>query len=119
MGATFKSLIIKKDPSDCSSIEVEFLVDSGAGYTLVPAGLLAQLGIRPHGEVELELADGTRLKRLLGGAYFEYLGEGAFSPVIFGEENEEPLLGVISLETLRLVHNPYKREIYPQRVVRM
>lgn len=119
MGITRKSLIVKKDAQASTSPDLPFLIDSGAGYSLVPSAQLQALGIYPHTKVELELADGTRMKRKLGGAYFEYNGEGGFSPVIFGEEGEEPLLGALTLESLRLVHNPYKREIYQQRIVRL
>jgi predicted aspartyl protease len=119
MGITFKSILVKKEPHDVNGIHVKFLIDSGAGYSLIPSKILQELGVQPHGEVELELADGTSIKRKLGGAYFEYNGDGGVSPVIFGEKGEEPLLGALTLEALRLVHNPYRREVYPQRVVRI
>lgn len=119
MGTTRRNFIVKKDAESSTQLDVSFLIDSGAGYSLLPEKQLDALGIHPHGEIDLELADGTRIRRKLGGAYFEYCGEGGFTPVIFGEEGEEPLLGALTLEALRLVHNPYKRELYPQKVVRL
>ena len=119
MGTTIKELLVKRDAHSEGVKSISFLVDSGAGYSLIPRPLLDELGIRPYGEVELELADGRRIQRELSGAYFEYQGEGGVSPVIVGEPGDEPLLGALTLEALRLVHNPYRRELYPQRVVRI
>ncbi len=63
------------------------------------------------------LADGTKINRELGDAYFEYQGEGGAAPVIFGEDGDQPLLGVTALESIGLVYNPYKRELYPMRML--
>jgi hypothetical protein len=43
-------------------------------------------------------------------------GEG-HTPVILGEEGDEALLGVITLEELRLVLNPFTRQLQPMRVL--
>ena len=38
---------------------------------------------------------------------------------MYGEEGDEPLLGATTLESLGLVLNPFKRELYPMRMVLM
>ena len=98
-------------------IEVNFLIDSGAVYSLVPEKQLKLLGLRPYRTVDFALADGTTITRQVGDAYFEYNGEGGPAPVIFGEKGDEPLLGVTALESLGLVFNPFKRELYPMRML--
>jgi len=40
--------------------------------------------------LEFILADGTKINRKVGDAYFEYNSEGGSAPVIFGEERDEP-----------------------------
>ena len=117
MGATIKIFIVKKDSESTPKIEVEFLIDSGAVYSLVPEKQLNALGIKPYKTVKFSLADGSKMTRKVGAAYFEYKGECGSAPVIFGEKGDEPLLGVTTLESLGLVLNPFKRELYPMRML--
>ena len=117
MGITTKTLKVKESRKAEQSAEVDFIIDSGAMYSLVPGKVLSALGIEPHREVTFALADGTKIKRKVGDAYFELNGEGAAAPVIFGEEGDEPLLGVTTLEAIGLVFNPFTRELYPMRML--
>lgn len=39
------------------------------------------------------------------------------APVIIGEEGDEPVLGATTLESLGLILNPFKRELYPMRML--
>lgn len=55
----------------------------------------------------------------MGDAYYQYHGEGGAAPVIFGEQGDKPLLGVTALESIGLVFNPFKRELYPMRMLLM
>lgn len=119
MGETVKKFIVKKSSDSKEGRQIEFLIDSGATYSLVPGEVLSALGVTPHKTVEVVLADGSRLIREVGDAFFEYHGEGGATPVIFGEKGEEPLLGVLTLEALGLVLNPFRREIYPGRTIRL
>lgn len=86
-------------------------------YSLVPASTLKRLGIEPHRVVNFALADGTTIARQVGDAYFEFQGEGAAAPVIFGEAGDEPLLGVTTLEGLGLMLDPFKRRVIPMRML--
>ena len=97
--------------------EVNFLVDSGAIYSLVPGKILDTLDIEPYKEMSFSLADGTTLKRKVCSAYFEYGGEGGPAPVVYGEEGDEPLLGATTLESLGLVLNPFTRTLHPMRML--
>ncbi len=45
-------------------------------------------------------------------------GEG-HSPVILGEPSDEALLGVVTLEILGLVFNPFNRTLQPMRMLLM
>ncbi len=93
------------------------MIDSGAVYSLVPGRILKELDIKAHRELDFSLADGTIIKRKVGDAYFELNNEGGAAPVIFGEEHDDPLLGAATLEALRLVLNPFTRELYPMRML--
>jgi clan AA aspartic protease len=117
MGLTFKKFIVKETRKSSKKASVDFMIDSGAVYSLVPTKVLTKLGIAPYREVDFILADGTKIVRQVGDAYFEYNGEGGSAPVIFGEKGDEPLLGATALESIGLVLNPFKRELYPMRMM--
>jgi clan AA aspartic protease len=114
---TIKQFIVKASYTTPEKIIVDFMIDSGAVYSLVPSVELKKLGIEPHKTMDFFLADGTKITRRVGDAYFEYEGESDSAPVVFGEEGDELLLGATALESCGLVLNPYKREIYPMRML--
>ena len=117
MGITNKKLIVKKSFEDEKSAAVNFMVDSGAVYSLVPGKILDEIGIKPYRTIEFSLADGSIIKRRVGDAYFQLDKEGGSAPVIYGEEGDDALLGATTLEALGLVLNPFTRELYPMRMV--
>jgi len=45
------------------AVRLEFLVDSGAVYSVVPARVLRRLGIKPHSRRTFILADGSQITR--------------------------------------------------------
>lgn len=116
MGITIKKFIVKPAFGSPESIGVDFMIDSGVVYSLVPEVELHKLGIASYKTVDLFLADGTKISRRVGDAYFEYQGLGGAAPVIFGEEGDQPLLGATALESCGIVLNPYRRELYPMRM---
>ena len=88
-------------------------------HTLIPEPILTQLNIKPFKTQDFVLADGSKISRKMGGAFFAYQGESGYAPVIFGEPGDEPLLGATTLESLGLVLNPFKREIYPMHAINL
>jgi len=117
MGITIKKFIVKESRKSKKKLDVDFMIDSGAVYSLVPAKDLKKIGITPYRKMEFILADGTKIHRQVGDAYFEYNGEGGSAPVIFGEKGDEPLLGATALESIGLVLNPFNRELFPMRLM--
>ncbi|MEO7140730.1 MAG: aspartyl protease family protein [Ferruginibacter sp.] len=117
MGITNAILKVKEHRKSEKTAEVNFLIDSGAIYSLVPGKILDELGIEPYREMSFSLADGTTLKRRVCSAYFEYEGEGGPAPVVYGEVGDEPLLGATTLESLGLVLNPFTRTLHPMRML--
>jgi len=95
---------------------VDFLVDSGAVFSVLPRAVCSALRLRPKDQMTFSLADGTSIVRRLSEARFVYQGRDRVSPVILGEGNDEALLGAVTLETLGLVLNPLSREVLPMRL---
>ena len=113
MGITHVELEIA-NPGDIETWEaVECLVDSGATYSVIPAAVLDRLGIRAIADEEFRLANGETLRRRKGIAAFRYGERIGGGDVVFGEEGDMNLLGVLTLESLGLVLDPLKRELRP------
>ena len=92
---------------------LEFLIDSGAIYSVVPRAILEDLGITPIARQEFRLASGTKVVREKGVAVFRYGDRVGGADVIFGEEGDLQLLGAFTLEALGLGLDPLKRELVP------
>ncbi len=117
MGITNAILTVREHRKSEKSTEVNFLVDSGAVYSLVPGHILDVLEIEPYKQMSFSLADGSVLTRRVCSAYFEIEGEGGPAPVVYGEVGDEPLLGATTLESLGLVLNPFTRTLHPMRML--
>ncbi len=96
---------------------LEFLIDSGAIYSIVPAPVLDRLGIKPLTRQEFRLANGARIVRRKGGAVFKYGDRIGVADVVFGEEGDSNLLGAFTLEALGLALDPLRRELQPLPMV--
>jgi predicted aspartyl protease len=98
--------------------QVRFLVDSGATYSMIPHGIWQDLGLEATRSVDVVLADGTVLARGVSECFITLPGLGAgHSPVFLGEPGDEALLGVITLENMGLVLNPYTRTLHPMKMM--
>ena len=117
MGIANAILTVREHRKAEKAAEVEFLVDSGAVYSLVPGKILDELGIEPYREMSFSLADGTSIKRRISSAYFEFERVGGPAPVVYGEEGDTPLLGATTLEPMGLVLNPFYRTLHPIRMM--
>ena len=62
MGITTVIVKVREHRKSEKSAELEFLIDSGAVYSLVPGKILDDLGIEPYKEMSFSLADGTSIK---------------------------------------------------------
>ena len=97
----------------------DFLVDTGATDSLVPASALVEIGIEPVGRDACELADGTVHTFDFGAARIEILGQVTFGRVFFGPEGAEPILGVTALESGGFIVDPRGRRLIRRSAVLM
>ena len=89
----------------------QFLVDSGALYSVMPTKQLSDMGIKPVFKQSFTLANGEVVTYDVGNALFEYRKKEIASPVIFGEKDDIYLLGVTTLESFGYVLDPVTREL--------
>ena len=117
MGLTSLQIEVANPATPDSTKPVEFLIDSGAVYSVVQTAVLERLGIGRLREQEFRLADGTRIRRHKGVALFRYEQRIGGADVIFGEVGDSDLLGVTTLEALGLILDPLRRELRPLPMV--
>lgn len=96
---------------------VRFMVDSGAKYSLLPPADWRAIELTPKRRMTFALADGTLIDRDVSECHITLpQGEG-HTPVILGEPGDEALLGVVTLEILGFVLNPFNRTLQPARLL--
>lgn len=117
MGITKVKLIIKNPFKPSQKVEGEFLVDSGAHYTVLPLSFVKKLGLKPSYEQKFSLADGKIIKRSIGGAIIRFENKELPMPVILGEKDDDALLGVTTLEGFGLMLDPFQRKIYHSKLL--
>ena len=117
MGLTVLKVQVGNPARPKKTREVEFLIDSGAVYSVVQAPILRQLGIKPLATKEFRLADGSTIRRKKGIALFRYKRHVGGADVIFGQRGDSSLLGALTLEALGLALDPLKRELRPLPMV--
>ena len=96
---------------------LEFLVDSGATYSLLPCDVWQALDLQAKRTLKFRLADGTPIERQVSECHIALAGEDGHTPVILGEPGDKALRGVVTLENLGLVLDPFKRELQPMRLL--
>jgi clan AA aspartic protease len=96
---------------------VKFLIDSGATYSLLPKSIWKAIGLKPKRKMSFTLADGTTVDRAVSETYIVLPQGEAHTPVILGEQDDQALLGVVTLEILGLVFNPFDRTLNPMRML--
>ncbi len=101
---------------------LEFLVDSGAVYTLLPHEVWQALGLSPKRTQRFRLADGTPIDRQVSECHIaladhEGRTQEGHTPVILGEPGDDALLGVVTFENLGLVFDPFQRALQPMRMM--
>lgn len=110
---TFRIPIEIGDPEGQRYQWVEALVDTGSTFTALPASLLRALGVVPHAHRPFELADGRIVELEIGRTWVRINAHPEITPVVFGEEGTEPVLGAVAMETFLLAPDPVGRRLVP------
>jgi aspartyl protease family protein len=97
---------------------VRLLIDSGAVYSLLPEHGWQAIGLVPKREMDFALADGTTIRRAVSECHISLPQGEAHTPVVLGQPGDaEPLPGVVTLEILGLVFDPFRRTLHPMRAL--
>ena len=97
---------------------VRFLIHSGAVYSLLPEPVWKTIGLAPKREMQFSLADGTSVGRWVSECHLVLQQGECHTPVVLGEPGDfQALLGVVTLEELGLVFDPFRRVLHPMRAL--
>lgn len=100
-----------------NTANVRFLVDSGATYSLLGKDTWQAIELQPKRSASFTLADGTQIERQISECRLTLPQGDGYTPVILGEDGDEPLLGAVTLEILGLILNPFNRTLQPMRML--
>ena len=115
---TVKVTIAVGDPQGQVFEDLEVTVDTGSTFTAVPRELLQRLGVPVMHTARVELVDGSNAPVDIGEAVIRLEGRQFHTQVIFVEEGEPSLLGVVSLEQALLAVDPVAQRLVPTNVLR-
>jgi len=102
------------NPSDHSlRVELEFIVDTGAIYTVIPKSVADRLRLKETGRRKFKIANGDVVEYPVSEAYIIVKGEGVTSVVAIADEKTPLLLGVTTLELLGLKVDPITGKLTP------
>ena len=106
------------DPQGQMFDDLEVTVDIGSTYTAVPRELLQRLGVPVERSLPSETADGRIVPVDVGRTTIRLEGLEFSTPVIFAEEDEPSLLGVVSLGEAALAVDPLAGRLIPVNLLR-
>ena len=93
--------------------EVEMEVDTGSTFTALPREMLQAMGVPVNRSVPSRLADGSVQMVDIGQVTIRLAGREFITTVIFADEGDPNLLGVITLEDALLAVDPVNNELIP------
>ena len=93
--------------------DLEVTVDTGSTFTAVPRALLQRLGVPVRRSARSRLADGSSVPVDIGWTVVRLEDQIFATQVIFAEENQPSLLGVVTLEDALLAVDPVGQRLVP------
>ncbi len=94
-------------------VNIEFIADTGAIYTVIPRYIAEKLGLEVVGKRRFKIANGEVVEYPISEAYIVVEGRGVTSLVVIGPEKAPPLLGVTTLELLGFQVDPITGKLKP------
>jgi clan AA aspartic protease len=94
-------------------VELEFIVDAGAIYTVIPKSVAERLRLKETGRRKFKIANGNVVEYPISEAYIIINGEGVTSLVAIADEKTPLLLGATTLELLGLSVDPITGKLTP------
>ena len=97
---------------------LEVIVDTASTFTAVPRELLQRLGVTVERSVPSKTADGRTVPVDVAHTTVRLEGLQFPTPVIFAEDGEPSLLGVVTLKQAALAVDPLEGRLVPTNLLR-
>ena len=95
------------------ALTTEFLVDTGATYSLLPAGVVERLGLTAEEDFDALLANGEPVVYRLGEVRIRLGRRERTTIFVAGPPGCYPLLGAFTLEGFALAADPVHQRLIP------
>ena len=99
--------------------DLEVTVDTVSTFTAVPRALLQRLGVPVRRSARSRLPDGSSVPVDIGWTVVRLEDQTFATQVIFAEENQPSLLGVVTLEDALLAVDPVGQRLVPVEAERL
>ena len=119
IGATCVAVTIRNPADPNRAWEGLFRVDAGATDSLVPRLQLESIGLRPKGRRVCKLTDGREITMEITTADIEFMDEIVGGTILFGDTDDEPLLGTTALESAGIEIDPNNQRLKKRPAVRL
>jgi predicted aspartyl protease len=86
------------------------MVDTGATLSVIPTTVLSRLNVEPEGSQNFRGFGGV-VTREIGGLRMTYDGATALITVVFGGQDDPPIMGVTALESLGYQVDPVEGKL--------
>ena len=110
---TFSYPITLVGPSGDTTVDA--LVDTGATYTVLPAEIVARLGIKSLDKAPFELGDGRVVEYEVGAIDARIDGQQRQTLCVFAGAGAQPLIGAYTVEAFLLAVDPVGKRLVPTR----
>ena len=97
MGMTYVRAKVSRPTGRGQSIDVRFLVDTGAVYTVLPEDVWPALKLKPQRTVEFTLADGTIISRQVSECRCTIEGQSATLQSYWARRRTRPCSALLPL----------------------
>jgi clan AA aspartic protease len=111
--STFTVTATLMHPDRERSVDVDFLIDTGATYTLLPSEIVGGLGLVAAEELPATLASGERVVYRLGEVRLRLRGRERTTVFLEGPPGVRPLMGAFTLEGFSLAADPVNQRLVP------
>jgi predicted aspartyl protease len=106
-----KVQIANSQEPDRKTPEIEAIVDTGSWYTWFPRKELEDIGLRKFGKRSFRTITGQVVERDFGIGAIIVDGSSGGSEVVFGEDTDGVVLGVLAMEGMGLKVDPRNGKI--------
>lgn len=110
---TFPCRVTVSSPDWHDQRDIRAAVNIEVAFSMLPGRLLRDIGLTPDRQAPVTLPGGRRELLDIGDVRITVEGSSGVTPVVFGPDGAEPVLGRVALATLALKADPTTERLFP------